>query len=115
MNPGPRDVYETFFRFQEALRDMLTDLHSSQILPDSRDFSRMNRLLDQCLQLSGTRDTDIARYPVWRYVADLVEDLEPVNPGIWVDRGSEQCLEKLSLGDLGSREVSGNPIHTAQV
>ena len=61
MNPGPRDVYETFFRFQEALRDMLTDFHSSEVHPDSHEFSHLNTLLYQLLQLSCAVDTDIAR------------------------------------------------------
>ena len=85
-NTGPRDLYESVFRFQEARSDMINDIRSFEVLHDSGEFSHLNKLLDQWLQLAGTVDTDIARYPVWRHVADLVEDLEPVNHGIWVDR-----------------------------
>ena len=52
---------------------MLEDLPASEVLPDSREFTYLNDILDQWLQLSGTVDTDIARYPVWRGVTDLVE------------------------------------------
>ena len=62
--PWTRDVYEPFFGFKEAFRDMLDNLHSSEILHDSREFSYLNMLLDQWLQLTGTIDTDIARYQV---------------------------------------------------
>ena len=65
-NPGPPDVYETLLRFQDAYNSMLVDLQASEVLPDSREFTYLNDLLDQWLQLSGTVDTDIARYPVWR-------------------------------------------------
>ena len=85
-NTGPRDLYESVFRFQEARSDMINDIRSFEVLHDSGEFSHLNKLLDQWLQLAGTVDTDIARYPVWRHVADLVEDLEPVNHRIWVDR-----------------------------
>ena len=61
-NPGPRDVYDTFFRFQEAFNGLLEDLPFSEILPDSSDFTFLNMLLDQWLQLTGTVDMDIARY-----------------------------------------------------
>ena len=85
-NQGPRDVYETLFLFQGAFNGMLEDLPSSEVLPDSREFSFLNKLLDQWLQLSGSVDTDIPRYHVWRYVTELVEDLEPSNPGLWSNR-----------------------------
>ena len=35
-NPGPPDVYETFFRFQDAYNSMLEDLPASEVLPDQR-------------------------------------------------------------------------------
>ena len=63
-NPGPPDVYETFFRFKETFNGTIEDLPASEVLPDSSEFSHLNNLLDQWLQLSGTVDTDIARYPV---------------------------------------------------
>ena len=50
---------------------MIDAIHSSEVLPDFRAFSSLNKLLDQLLQLTGTVDTDTDRYPVWRYVADL--------------------------------------------
>ena len=65
---------------------MLNDFPSSEVHPDSSEFSHLQTLLDQWTQLTGTIDTDLALYPIWRYVADLVEDLEPANTGIWVDR-----------------------------
>ena len=65
---------------------MLDDLPSYEILQYSREFGYVNTLLDQWMQLTGTVDTVISRYHVWRYVADLVEDLEPSNPGLWADR-----------------------------
>ena len=46
----------------------------------------MNELLDQWSRLYATLDTEIARYPFWRYVTELVEDLEPSNPGLWSNR-----------------------------
>ena len=85
-NPEPRDVYDTFFRFQEAFNEMLEVLPSYKILPDAREIRYLNKLLDKWLQLTGTIDTDIARYPVWRQVADLVGDLEASNPELWSNR-----------------------------
>ena len=76
-NPGHRDVDDTFFRFQEALHEMLESLPASEVLQDANEFSVLNRLLDKWLHLTGTVDTDIARYPVWRHVTELVDDLEP--------------------------------------
>ena len=38
-NPGPQEVYDTFFRFQEAYNEMHEVLQSSEILPDAREFS----------------------------------------------------------------------------
>ena len=32
----PRDLYDGFFRSQDALRDVLTHLHSFEVHPDSR-------------------------------------------------------------------------------
>ena len=58
---------------------MLEDLQASDVLPDPCEFSYLSNLLDQLLQLSGTVETDIARYHVWRYVTELVKDLEPSN------------------------------------
>ena len=46
----------------------------------------MNELLEQWSRLYATVDTEIARYPFWRYVTELVEDLEPSNPGLWSNR-----------------------------
>ena len=64
MDPGPRDVFDTFFRFQEALHEMLESLPDSEVLPDANEFSVLNRLLVHCLHLTWTVDTDFARYPV---------------------------------------------------
>ena len=58
---------------------MLEDLTASEGLPYSREFTYLTDLIDKWLQLSGTVDTDIARYPVWRWVTELVADLEPSN------------------------------------
>ena len=85
-NPGPPGVYEMFFNFQDTFNSMLKDLPDKGVLPYSREFIYLNELLEQWLQLSGTVDTDIARYPVWRHVTELVEDLEPSNPGLWSNR-----------------------------
>ena len=74
-DPGPRDVFDTFFRLQEALHEMLASLPASEVLPDANEFSTLNQLLDKWLQLTGTVDSDIARYPVWHHVTELVEDL----------------------------------------
>ena len=63
-NSGSRDVYDTFFRFQEALHEMLESLPASEVLPDTNEFSVLNRLLDKWLHLTWTVDTDIARYPI---------------------------------------------------
>ena len=41
-NPEPRDVYDTFFRFQEAFNEMHEVLPSSEIIPDAREFSYLN-------------------------------------------------------------------------
>ena len=65
---------------------MLEDLTASEILPDPREFTYLNDLLDQWLQLSGTVDTDIPSYPVWRGVTELVADLEPSNTRLWSNR-----------------------------
>ena len=51
-NPGPPDVYETFFRFQDAFNSMLEDLQACKIIHDPREFSYLNKLLEQWLQLS---------------------------------------------------------------
>ena len=37
-NPEPLDVYDTFFRFQEAFKEMHEVLPSYEILPDAREF-----------------------------------------------------------------------------
>ena len=73
---GPRDVSDTFFRFQEALHEMLESLPDSEVPPAVSEFSALNRLLDKWLHLTGTVDTDTARYHVWRRVTELVEDLD---------------------------------------
>ena len=65
---------------------MLESLPASGVLQDANEFSVLNRLLDKRLHLTGTVDTDIARYPVWRHVTELVEDLEPSNPSLWSNR-----------------------------
>ena len=62
---------------------MLESLPASEVLPDANEFSILNQLLDKWLHLTGTVDSDIDRCPVWRHVAELVEDLEPSNPSLW--------------------------------
>ena len=74
-NSGPRDIFDTFFRFREALHKMLESLPESDVLQDANEFSVLNRLLDKWLHLTGTVDTDIARYQVWRHVTELTEDI----------------------------------------
>ena len=54
----------------------------SEVLPDAKEFSVLNHLLDKRRHLTWTVDTDIARHPVWRHVTKLIEDLEPSNPSI---------------------------------
>ena len=85
-DPGPRDIFDTFFRFQEALHEMLGFLPESEVLPDANEFSVINRFLDHWLHLTGTVDTDIAQYPVWCHVTELIKDLEPSNPSLWSNR-----------------------------
>ena len=85
-DPGPRDVFDTFFRFQEALHEMLESLPEFEVHPDADEVSVLNRVLDHWLHLTGTVDTDIARYPVWCHVTELIEDLEPSNPSLWSNR-----------------------------
>ena len=85
-NPGPQDVFDTFFRFQEAFHDILESLPEFEVHPDAAEFSVLNRVLDHWLHLTGTVDIDIARYPVWRQVTELIEDLEPSNPSLWSNR-----------------------------
>ena len=80
--PGHRDVFDTFFRFQETLHEMLESLPEFEVLPDTDKFIVLNRFLDHWLHLTGTVDTDIARYPVWRQVTELIEDLEPSNSSL---------------------------------
>ena len=70
-NPGPQDVFDTFFRFQEAFHYMLESLPEFEVHPDAAEFSVLNLVLDHWLQLTGTVDTDIARYHVWRQVTEL--------------------------------------------
>ena len=62
---------------------MLESLPASKVLPDADEFSTINQLLDKWLHLTGTVDSDIARYQVWRHITELVEDLEPSNPRLW--------------------------------
>ena len=59
---------------------MLESLPASEALQDADEYSTLNQLLDKWLHLTGTVDSDIARYHVWRYIMELVEDLEPSNP-----------------------------------
>ena len=86
MDPDTRFLYDAFFRFQEALRDVLTDIYSSEVHPDSRECHHLNTIFDQWTQLTGTIDADLACYPLWLHVVRLVEDLELVNHWMCVDR-----------------------------
>ena len=85
-NPGPQDVFDTFFRFQEAFHDMLESLPEFEFHPDANAFSVLNDAIDLWLHHTGTVDTDIARYHVWSQGTELIEDLEPSNPSLWSNR-----------------------------
>ena len=80
MTPGLRDVFDTFFRFKETLHEMLESLPASEVLPDPEELNAINQLLDKWLLLTGRVDSDIARYPVWRHITELVEDIERKSP-----------------------------------
>ena len=58
--PGHRDVFDTFFQFQETLHDMLESLPASEVFPDPAELDALNQLLDKWLHLTGTVDSDIA-------------------------------------------------------
>ena len=74
-NPRLQDVFDTFFRFQEAFHEMLESLPESEVHPNADEVGVFNRMLDHWLHLTGTLDHDIARYPVWRQVTEHIEDL----------------------------------------
>ena len=67
-----RDVFDTFFRFQDTIHDMLESLPASEVFPDTAELDALNQLLDKWLLLSGTVDADIARYHVWRHITELI-------------------------------------------
>ena len=87
---------------------MLGSLPESEVLPDANEFSVINRFLDHWLHLTGTVDTDIARYPVWRHVTELIEDLEPSNPSLW----SNRVLHQLENTEYAQLRHCGIYIHT---
>ena len=64
---------------------MLESLPASEVFPDTAELDALNQLLDKWLILTGTVDADIARYPVWHHITELVEDLNPRAP----DSGTE--------------------------
>ena len=70
--PDLRDVFETFFRVQETIHDMLESLPASEVAPDTAELDALTNLLDKWLSLTGTVDSDIARYPVWRHIQELI-------------------------------------------
>ena len=84
--PDLRDVFETFFRVQETIHDMLESLPASEVAPDTVELDALTHLLDKWLSLTATVDSDIARYPVWRHIQEFIEDLEPENPRLWSRR-----------------------------
>ena len=45
MTPGLRDVFDTFFRFQDTLHEMLESLPATEVLPDADELSTLNQLL----------------------------------------------------------------------
>ena len=45
--PGTPGVYEMFFNFQDTFNSMLETLPAFEVLPDSREFTYLNELLDQ--------------------------------------------------------------------
>ena len=92
--PDLRDVFDSFFRFQETIHDMLESLPPSEVAPDIAELDALNHLLDKWLLLTETVDSDIARYPVWRQIQELIEDLEPSNPRLW-NRRIEPLLRHL--------------------
>ena len=62
---------------------MLESLPASEVAPDKAELDALTGLLDKWLLLTGTVDSDIARYPIWRHTQELIEDLEPSNPRFW--------------------------------
>ena len=62
--PDLRDVFDSFFRFHETIHDMLESLTASEVAPDTAELDALNQLLDKWLLLTGTVDSDIARYHV---------------------------------------------------
>ena len=84
--PDLREVFDSFFRFQESLHDMLESLPASEVEPVPAELDTLNQLLDKWLLLTGTVDADIARYHIWRHIQELIEDLEPSNPRLWSRR-----------------------------
>ena len=72
MTPGLRDVIDTFFRLQDTLHEMLESLPASEGLADADELNTLNQLLAHWLHHTRTVDTDIARYPVWRNVTELI-------------------------------------------
>ena len=92
--PDLRDVFDSLFRFQETIHDMLESLPASEVAPDTAELDALNHILDKWLLLTGTVDSDIARYPVWRHIQELIEDLEPSNPRLW-NRRIQPLLRRL--------------------
>ena len=45
-DPSPRDVFDTFFRLQEALHDMLESLPDSEAHPETGQIGELNRRLN---------------------------------------------------------------------
>ena len=43
---------------------MLESLPASEVYPDHDELNALNQLLDKWFHLTGTVDSDIARYPV---------------------------------------------------
>ena len=76
-NPGPQDVFDTFFRFQEAFHDMLESLPELEVQQDAANFYVLKQFLDHWLHHTWAVDTFIARFPDWRQVIELIQELEP--------------------------------------
>ena len=107
-NPGPQMSRRRSSDSKMRTTASLKTLKTSEILPDSREFTYLSDLLDQWLQLSGTVDTAIASYPVWRGVTELVADLELSNPRLWSNR-LQPLLQLLQNPDYAAF-VFGNPV-----
>ena len=73
--PGTPVCLRDVLHIPRLIQQQLEVLPESEVLSDPREFTYLNELLDQWSRLYATVYTEIARYPFWRYVTELVEDL----------------------------------------